>query len=180
MPPSPTDSSEDFLRLHAKHEPQIRAFVRAGVQNNESVAEVMQEASIVAWQKFSDLKNPDSDFGKWMCVIARYEILKHRQTKARDRMILNQSLVEKITDEALDDSNIRERYLATLDHCLGKLSRANSSLLISAYDPSQSIKTIAKSLRKTPDALYQKLRRLRLKLTECMSAESSPIYREES
>jgi hypothetical protein len=28
-------------------------------------------------------------------------------------------------------------------------------------------------LRKTPDALYQKLRRLRLKLTECMSAESS-------
>ena len=173
MPPSPTDSSEDFLRLHAKHEPQIRAFVRAGVQNNESVAEVMQEASIVAWQKFSDLKNPDSDFGKWMCVIARYEILKHRQTKARDRMILNQSIVEKITDEALDDSNIRERYLATLDHCLGKLSRANSSLLISAYDPSQSIKTIAKSLRKTPDALYQKLRRLRLKLTECMSAESS-------
>ena len=180
MPPSPTDSSEDFLRLHAKHEPQIRAFVRAGVQNNESVAEVMQEASIVAWQKFSDLKNPDSDFGKWMCVIARYEILKHRQTKARDRMILNQSIVEKITDEALDDSNIRERYLATLDQCLGKLSRANSSLLISAYDPSQSIKTIAKSLKKTPDALYQKLRRLRLKLTECMSTESSPIYREES
>ena len=180
MPPSPTDSSEDFLRLHAKHEPQIRAFVRAGVQNNESVAEVMQEASIVAWQKFSDLKNPDSDFGKWMCVIARYEILKHRQTKARDRMILNQSLVEKITDEALDDSNIRERYLATLDHCLGKLSRANSNLLLSAYNPSQSIKTIAKSLKKTPDALYQKLRRLRLKLTECMSAESSSIYREES
>src|SRR6056300_414132 len=173
MTPSPTDSSEDFLRLHAKHEPQIRAFVRAGVQNNESVAEVMQEASIVAWQKFSDLKNPDSDFGKWMCVIARYEILKHRQTKARDRMILNQYIVEKITAEALDDSNIREKYLSTLDQCLGKISKANSNLLLLAYDPSQSIKAIAKSLRKTPDALYQKLRRLRLKLTECMSAEHS-------
>ena len=173
MPPPPSDSSEDFLRLHAKHEPQIRAFIRAGVQNNEAVAEIMQETSIIAWQKFSDLKKPESDFGKWMCVIARYEILKYRQTKARDRMILNQSIVEKITDEALEDSNIREKYLSTLDHCLGKLSQTNSNLLLRAYDPSQSIKTMAKSLRKTPDALYQKLRRLRLKLTECMSAESS-------
>ena len=171
MTPPPSDSSEDFLRLHAKHEPQIRAFVRAGVQNNQAVTEIMQEASIVAWQKFSDLQNPESGFGKWMCVIARYEILKFRQTKARDRMILNQSIVEKIVDEGLDDSNIREKYLSALDQCLGKLSKANSNLLLLAYDPSQSIKTIAKSLRKTPDALYQKLRRLRLKLTECMSAE---------
>jgi RNA polymerase sigma-70 factor (ECF subfamily) len=171
MSPPPSDSSEDFLRLHAKHEPQIRAFVRAGVQNNQAVTEIMQEASIVAWQKFSDLQNPESGFGKWMCVIARYEILKFRQTKARDRMILNQSIVEKIVDEGLDDSNIREKYLSTLDQCLGKLSKPNSNLLLLAYDPSQSIKTIAKSLRKTPDALYQKLRRLRLKLTECMSAE---------
>jgi len=173
MTPPPSDSSEDFLRLHAKHEPQIRAFVRSGVQNNESVAEIMQETSIVAWQKFSDLQKPESDFGKWMCVIARYEILKYRQTKARDRMILDQSIVEKITAEALDDSNIREKYLSTLDQCLGKLSKANSNLLLLAYDPNQSMKAIAKSLRKTPDALYQKLRRLRLKLTECMSAEHS-------
>jgi RNA polymerase sigma-70 factor (ECF subfamily) len=173
MTPPPPDSSDDFLRLHAKHEPQIRAFVRAGVESNESVAEIMQETSIVAWQKFSDLKKPESDFGRWMCVIARYEILKYRQTKARDRMILNQSIVEKIVDEGLDDFNIREKYLSTLDQCLGKLSKANSNLLLLAYDRTQSIKMIANSLRKTPDALYQKLRRLRFKLTECMSAEHS-------
>ena len=86
MPPPPSDSSEDFLRLHAKHEPQIRAFVRAGVQNNETVAEIMQETSIVAWQKFSDLKKPESDFGKWMCVIARYEIcLLYTSPSPRDQ-----------------------------------------------------------------------------------------------
>ncbi|MBT5715287.1 MAG: RNA polymerase subunit sigma-24, partial [Opitutae bacterium] len=75
-------------------EPSVRAYVRAGVFAYQDVTEIMQEVSIVAWNKFSQLSNPEEGFGKWMCVIARYEILKFRQTKARDKIVLDEGVIE--------------------------------------------------------------------------------------
>ena len=167
-----TDNSQSdhvlFMRLLSKHEPSVRAYVRAGVIAYQDVTEIMQEVSIVAWNKFDQLSNPEDGFGKWMCVIARYEILKFRQTKARDKIVLDDSVVEKLLNEGIEGDSVRSKWIEALDRCLEKLPVQKRSLILQAYDPANSIKGLAKQLRKTPDGLYQLLRRIRVGLANCV------------
>ena len=167
-----TDNSQSdhvlFMRLLSKHEPSVRAYVRAGVFAYQDVTEIMQEVSIVAWNKFDQLSNPEDGVGKWMCVIARYEILKFRQTKARDKIVLDDSVVEKLLNEGIEGDSVRSKWIEALDRCLEKLPAQKRSLILQAYDPANSIKDLAKQLRKTPDGLYQLLRRIRVGLASCV------------
>ena len=167
-----TDNSQSdhilFMRLLSKHEPSVRAYVRAGVFAYQDVTEIMQEVSIVAWNKFDQLSNPEDGFGKWMCVIARYEILKFRQTKARDKIVLDDSVVEKLLNEGIEGDSVRSKWIEALDRCLEKLPVQKRSLILQAYDPANSVKGLAKQLRKTPDGLYQLLRRIRVGLANCV------------
>ena len=165
----PTDQHELFMRLLAKHEPSVRAFVRSGVRSSHDVTEVMQEVSLVAWNKFGQLEDPESGFGKWMCVIARYEILKYRQKMSRDRLVLDEGLVEKITEEGIAEVGERESWIEALDTCLEKLPKQRRDLVLKAHSPEVSIKALAEQMGKKPDALYQLLRRLRLELADCIT-----------
>ena len=162
------EENPDFLRLYNKYEPLIRAYVRNGLNHQDDVMEVMQETSMIAWKKFDQIKNSEEDFGKWMCVVARYEILKFRRTKARDRLVLSEDLTDKILAEGIDELPKRNRILDHLHSCLGKLSDFNQMLVKTPYQKNASIAELAKRLEKKPDALYKKASRLRLALAECV------------
>lgn len=166
---------ELFMRLLARHEPAVRAFVRAGVSGAHDVAEVMQETILVAWNKFDQLDAPEEGFGKWMCVIARYEILKFRQKKSRDRLVLDNQLIEQIAIEGVEETSQREQWLEVLELCLEKLPRHRCELIRKAYHPDVSIKELAESMQKEPNALYQMLRRLRLELAACIEKQQKLI-----
>ncbi len=69
------NTHEAFIMLLLRHEPMVRAAIRAVVHRAEDVDEVMQAVSLVAWRKFDSLTDHEG-FGRWACVIARYEVLK--------------------------------------------------------------------------------------------------------
>ena len=71
---------ELFVRLIMRHDRPIRAFLRGLLPTAADVDEVMQEVSVIAWRKFGQLDDPQ-DFRRWVCVIARYEVLMHRRWK---------------------------------------------------------------------------------------------------
>lgn len=165
------NKNEDFIRLLAQHDPSIRAFIRASIPDMADVAEIMQNVSVVAWKKFSVLNNPETDFGKWACVIARYEILKFRRGKARDRLMLDSDIIEKLADEGIEETSSREQWLKALERCLAKLPEIRRDLLLRAYDPDVSMKELAAEMNKKPNALYQTLSRLRLSLVGCIEQQ---------
>ena len=173
----------DFLRLLAKSEPVVRSYLRSLVQDYHDHSEIMQNAFIIAWEKFSQFEGDENDFCKWMCVIARYQALKHRQTQARDKWVLSDKLLEKIATEGLNDIASTERWIEKLEDCLKELPELNRDLIKQAYTPKQTIKAIAAERETTPDALYQKLRRIRKALAKCMDltpsspeTDSEPAY----
>lgn len=166
----PATDHEKFMQLLAKHEPVVRAYVRAGVQSAQDVAEVMQDVSIVAWRKFDQLDEPEG-FGKWMTVIARYEIMKFRQTKARDRLVLDDDIMDKIMAEGVEETAGREAWVDAMEGCLAQLPAEQRSLLLAAYEPGASIKRLAEKTKRTPNALYQTLHRLRAQLANCIESK---------
>ena len=72
---------EQFVRLIMRHDRAIRAYLRSLLPASTDVDEVMQEVGVVAWRKFGELDDPNN-FRRWVCVIARYEVLMHRRKKS--------------------------------------------------------------------------------------------------
>ena len=163
-----------FLRLLAKSEPVVRSYLRSLVQDYHDHSEIMQNTFITAWEKFSQFEGDENDFCKWACVIARYQALKHWQTQARDKWVLSEKVLEKISTEGVNDVASTERWVEKLEDCLHELPKPNRDLIKRAYSPNQSIKELAKEKETTPDALYQKLRRIRKALAKCMDLTPTP------
>ena len=101
----------DFLRLLAKSEPVVRSYLRSLVQDYHDHSEIMQNAFITAWEKYSKFEGNENDFCKWACVIARFQILKLRQTQARDKFVLSDKVLEKISTEGVNDISSTERWV---------------------------------------------------------------------
>ena len=166
-----TDPRGAFPKLWAKHDPSIRAFVRVSLPDPHDLAEVMQNISVIAWKKFSNLEDAEAGFGPWVSVIARYEILKFRRSKARDRLVLDQDVAEKLLDEPSDSFSMRSEWLLCLSTCFKKLKKDHQNLLWEAYGADMSIKKLAEQRKKKPNALYQSLSRLRSVLADCIENE---------
>ena len=162
-----------FIELYAKHEPSVRAFVKNGIFCQHDVADVMQKVAMVAWKKFANLDDPDLEFGKWMCVIARYEIMKFRRGKSRDILILSETAVEKILDQGCEEYSTRIKTLEFLQTCIDILKEEEKTLIKIAYNSNTLIKVFAKTLNKSAHATYQKLQRIRNKLADCVEFKLS-------
>jgi RNA polymerase sigma-70 factor (ECF subfamily) len=166
-PPTPIDPHESFLRLWTHHEPELRAFVRACLPRAEDVDEVMQETSLVAWRKFATLAEM-SQFARWACVIARFEMLKFRRAHARDRLVLDEDIVEKLAEEGAEEMPLRHQQLEALDGCIAKLPRERRELALAAYASGISMKGLAAQIGRTEGSLYQLLARIRQELLRCV------------
>lgn len=169
---SPADSHEMFIKLLTKHEGIIRASIRAVIRRTEDVDEVMQAVSLVAWRRFDSVTDVEG-FAKWACVIARYEILKFRRAKARDRLELDEVLVAKIIDEGAAEVSVRSQRIAHLEGCLKRLPEPRRLLVMKLYSPGCSMKTVAEQMGKSPEGLYQLLRRIRLELKRCVEIQAT-------
>jgi RNA polymerase sigma-70 factor (ECF subfamily) len=163
----PQSSHEAFIMLLLRHEAMVRATIRAVVLRAEDVDEIMQAVSLVAWRKFDSLTD-HLGFGRWACVIARHEVLKFKRAKARDRFVLDDSLVEQILEEAGAECELRAQRLPLLERCLEKLPDSRRQLLMQVYSPGCTTRSLAERLGQSEDALYQLLRRLRLELKRCV------------
>lgn len=166
-PAASNDTHADFLRLYSRHEPELRAFVRACLPRASDVDEVLQEVCLVAWRKFTDLAEPDQ-FPRWACLIARFEVLKFRRAKARDRLVLDEDIVARLAEEGVEEFPVRRNQLVALEHCLEKLPADRREMAIAAYAPETSIRDLATRLGRSEGSLYQLLARIRQELLRCV------------
>ena len=168
MGDSEEQNYEDFVRTFAQHEPQLRAFVRSLLPGWDDVDEVMQETSLVLWRKWSDF-DPTTSFARWGCVVARFEVLKHRRRKARDRHVFDPDLIELLAEEGAEEVDNFKSQQAALDQCIRKLPENQRRLIMSAYAPGRSIKELAEQAGKSATSVYKKVNRIRTALLECVN-----------
>ncbi len=166
--PSSNDALyEAFVLEFSRAEPGLRAFVRSLVPTWEDADEVVQNTSLVLWKKFPEFE-PGTEFGRWAAVIARFEVLKYRRTRARDRHVFSEDLVEILADEFDEESETLQRERNALETCLRKLPDHQRRLVKSAYAPGRTIREVAEELGKSATAFYKTLNRIRQTLLDCI------------
>lgn len=177
MSPSEADSHRCFLRLFTTHEAAVRAFVRRVVPTRADADDVMQEVSIVLWEKFSSF-HAGSDFRSWAFGVARFEVLAWLRDKGRDRLVLDEGVALQLTHdaEALEPALSRQRE--ALQACMARVPPDQRSLILRAYQPAARIQDVAASSGRSVPGFYQWLHRMRKALLDCIHAtlarEGSP------
>jgi len=162
-----SDKHELFISLLSEHGGMLRGMIRNGVRGQMEVDEVMQRVSLIAWKKFEQLEKPD-DFPRWAAAIARFEIMKFRRERARDRLQFNDRVTQMLMTESSEETEIRDHRIHLLEECLKELPEDRRELLMQAYESESSMKELAEQVVRTPDALYQMMSRLRITLLLCI------------
>jgi len=165
--PGQSDIQSRFLREFTAHEMAIRAYVRRLVPSRSDADDVMQEVAVVLWSKFSELR-PGGDFKSWAFGVAKYAVLSWRRDKGRDRLVLDDDVVETLADEtAVDEPRLQQQRVA-LETCLAKLDVTQRGLLMRAYEAGVPIQTVARQSGRTVAGFYQWLHRMRRMLLDCI------------
>ncbi|HIG80799.1 MAG TPA: sigma-70 family RNA polymerase sigma factor [Verrucomicrobiales bacterium] len=169
---------EDFVRQFTRAEPGLRAFLRALLPTAEDMEEVLQDTSLVLWKKF-DVFEPGTNFHVWACVIARFEVLKYRRTKARDRLVFREDIIEMLADEAEEAAAPLERERHALRDCLAKLKERERALVLAVYTHGAAIGEAAEMTGRTVAAAYKALSRIRQALLKCIKRElaKEPLWK---
>ncbi len=174
MPPeSPTPDGALFARLLIKHERQMRTLVRSMIPGCREVDEIIQDASVAMWQKFSeyDLSRP---FGPWALTFTRFQAMafleRRKRTMARLSDETIEEIAEKSTQYALKWEGRESDHLVALDECLSLLSPKETRLLSQRYGEGRTVGEIAESgeFRASREALYKTFARLVRRLMDCV------------
>jgi RNA polymerase sigma-70 factor, ECF subfamily len=161
---------EAFVRLLVAHEPHLRSFLRSLLPSWSDVDEAMQETSLTAWRKFDQFE-PDSNFLAWTMAIARFEALKQRRTRNRERLVFSEAVIDLIATEAAAETDALARERTALETCLGQLGDAARELLAAAYQPGVKLHEVAARSGRGVEAFYKTLQRLRARLLECVQRQ---------
>lgn len=157
---------ESFVQEFARHEPGLRSFVRPLVPTWNDLDDVVQQTCVVLWRKYDQFE-PGTDFLSWACTVARFEVLKYRRTRARDRHVFGEELISLLADEGVQETARRERERRALDSCIEQLHPRHRELIRRCYS-GMSIQDVAGSLGRSATSLYKALKRIRQALLDCI------------
>lgn len=162
-PPEP-----DFIELFTKHQRKLYLFILAQVPNTVDAEEILQETNLVIWRKCDDFR-AGTNFLAWASQIARYEVLKFLERRRRDRIQFSAEFVEQIADDAIVDPAELDTRRQALAICLSKLRPKDRELIDMRYTPGANGLSIARSLDRPVNSIYQSLARIRRTLLECVT-----------
>jgi RNA polymerase sigma-70 factor (ECF subfamily) len=164
------DTRAEYVQMLIDVQPRLFAYISTLLGNVHDASNVLQETNMVLWQKSDDYK-PGTNFRAWAREIAYFKSLAFARDSKRDKLILNQALIEQYFAES-DSWDEEERRLA-LRHCVSKLDVRQRQLLRQRYESGASMKQLAEQQGKSEAAVKMTLKRVRESLMACIQRKLS-------
>jgi len=163
---------DEFIKLFTRYQRRVYLFILAQIANPVDAEEVHQETNVVIWNKFDHFE-PGTNFFAWSCQIAKYEVLKYRDRRRRDRHLFSDEFVRQVASDSLEQTDEMEQRRESLVACLEKLRPGDRELIKQRYAPGESGKSVAELLDRPANSVYQSLSRIRRTLLECINRRVS-------
>ena len=167
-------SQDKQTKLHFAHkirgiQSRLFAYIHSLVRDWNDSEDLFQQTTMILWKKFSDYDS-DRDFFAWACGIARFEVANFLRKDSRQRLHftdeLNLLLLE--TYSAQEESEMESRREA-LANCVQKLKPQERQLLTDCYADTDGVQQVADRDRRSPQSVYNSLRRIRHILFQCVT-----------
>jgi len=164
------DRSKAFLRLFLQNERRLYAYILTLLPNRADADDVLQEASLVMWDKFDERQPPD-DFAAWGCRIAYFKVLDFLKKSQRSRVCCSQAMLERVAETAVEQAaglRLDERREA-LTGCLEKLRPTDRDLLSRRFADGATTQSTAVQVGRSVEAVYKALAKIRQALFDCVT-----------
>jgi RNA polymerase sigma-70 factor (ECF subfamily) len=160
--------SDDFLRLFLANQKKIYLFIGTFLHRSSDIDEVLQETSIILWNKFSEFRR-DSDFKSWAFGIARLQVFRYIRSRKVASLSFDENLIDVIAETRDDNIEFLEKRREALNSCMKKLSVRDRKLMEECYQSGNLIKQVAEKLSRPINAVYQSISRIRRTLYDCIT-----------
>lgn len=162
--------NELFVSLLSRNQSAIFGYILSLLPKWSDAEDVMQQTSMVLWQKFGELdhKSPNFNFTRWACKVAYFKVLNQRKKLCRDRHVFSEDLLELMSEEGMEDISLLETERRALGGCLEKLDGRQRRLVNDYYRGVNSVLQIAQCSGRTPNSIYKTLKRIREWLLRCV------------
>jgi RNA polymerase sigma-70 factor, ECF subfamily len=171
------DPTSEFLELYSHNYPRLQFYLMTLLPIADDAADVLQETSLVLWQKFDTYKT-GTNFFAWACKIARLQAYKHRERRGKSALMFGDELLETLAEEAADERFAPGNSLRLLGQCLEGLSLRDQQLIQKRYQPGMSVGRLADEIGRTANSLSKSLGRIRRTLLECIERKRVVAGRE--
>jgi RNA polymerase sigma-70 factor (ECF subfamily) len=145
----------------------LYAYVCALLGGSGGAADVLQEANLVLWEKASEYDS-SRPFLPWAYQIAHFQVLAYRKKCAREKLLFDDEMLNAVSDSIRRRDVRMDQELQALDHCLAKLPENNRRVVDARYVNAEPVESIAKRLRRAPNAVAAELYRARKLLADCI------------
>lgn len=168
MPESSPVRVDEFVRLLSQNQRRLFVYVHTLVPNHADAEEVLQNTNLVLWREF-DTFELGTNFAAWACRVALNQVLAWRKKRQRDRLQFSDTLLTAVAEETDDASDALEERSRILAGCLEKLPAEQRELIRLRYTEDGPIESVAAKARRSVEATYRALSRVRHVLHECVT-----------
>ena len=161
--------SAEFAEYLRQTQTWLYGYIHSLVRDLNDADDLFQQTALILWRKFAEFDRQRSFFA-WACGIARLEVANFLRNRGRQRLYfsdsLNLLLIEaqaEMTDEELEDRRV------VLARCVEKLRQRDRELLHECYGDSSDVHEAAGRRGRSPQSVYNSLRRIRRALFECVA-----------
>lgn len=171
QPVSDEEHRAAFARVFAQHDRWLFGYLVALLGNLPDAEDVFQETCVILWREYRSF-DLSSNFMKWAGVVAFNQVRRFRRTKARQESPLSDGVLELLSEEAIDRSEIMEARRSALHGCLQKLSASDRQVVEQCYGEARgTIRDAAKRLNRPANTVYKAINRIRQALHSCIDRQ---------
>jgi RNA polymerase sigma-70 factor (ECF subfamily) len=158
-----------FAQYLRQDQTRLYGYIHSLVRDLNDADDLYQQTTLILWKKLDEFDRGRSFFS-WACGVARGETANFLRARGRKRLYfsddLNLMLIEAQADMPNDELEDRRDALA---QCIEKLRQRDRELLTECYGDDAGVQQAADRRGRSPQSVYNSLRRIRRALFECIA-----------
>ncbi|NBR49791.1 sigma-70 family RNA polymerase sigma factor [bacterium] len=167
--PDTSGPTPEFVQRLMASQSAMYAFIVSLLGGANDADDVLQETNMKLCRRCA-LYDREQPFLRWAYTFARFEVMAHRKSKQRSRLVLDDELVVRMAGELEESAEKADSRLKVLERCIERLNPRQRELISARYSRGEAVRDIAERLSRPENAMAALFYRLRKILADCVQS----------